>query len=212
MEATDERWMATTLAKLAATNEVPRAWLEIAPIVLISLPTMMWMSLPTAAGLANHVAATKLWIEAVCARLDVHLKKSMADFGLFADNLHHHQPSTPASLESIDNDDNDHKDEDFNIVLSINDADNKIKDITVVLAPRLPLLYESLVVPLLGGGGVHWQCPTVLQQKTACRLKRPCCQPGHRNTNKAIPSLPPRPMAYVGVVYLQWGGALSRRC
>ena len=91
------------------------------------------MSLPTAAGLADHVATAilrikeglalrikeclvdnvataKLRIEEVCARHDAQLKTSMTDFRSFPDDLNHRQSLIPMSFELID--DNDHNNED----------------------------------------------------------------------------------------------------
>ena len=44
----------------------------------------------------------------------------MADFRSFADNLDQRQPLTHASIASLDDDDDNEKDEDIHIVLSIN--------------------------------------------------------------------------------------------
>ncbi len=56
----------------------------------------------------------------------------------------------PASYESISNYANNNN-EDIKIVLSINDTNNKVKDIIVVLSPPLPLTYAGAVVSSLGG-------------------------------------------------------------
>ena len=74
----------------------------------------------------------------------------MADFWSFADNLDQRQPSTHVSFASINDDEDDDKDEAIHIVLSINNADIKFKDIAVVLAPPPPLPYTGAVVPFLG--------------------------------------------------------------
>ena len=126
------------LAEDDAKLEAIRARLGMAPSVHIPSTTTTWMSSPTAAG------STTLRIEEVCARQDAHLEALMADFRSFADDLDQRQPSTHASIASLDDDDDDEKDEDIHIVLSIddddvdlaslNDDDDKDEDIHIVLS------------------------------------------------------------------------------
>jgi hypothetical protein len=213
IEASLAEMQATISAKLAATK-APLARSGIATSIQISSSTTTTMSSPTAAGLANNVATAKLWIKEVCARQDAHLKTSMADFWLFADNLDHRQPSTPMSFEPIDDDDNNNKDEAIHIILSIDNADDKITDIAVVLAPPLPLPCAGAVVPLLGGN-VCCQCPSccrLLSQLPSCNNRQ------HANlnglaaalvvvTNLGCPITRTRP--FPPTLNQQWGGVPS---
>ncbi len=131
---------------------------------------------PTAAGSADIVATAMLRIKEVCARHDAHAETFMADFRSFADNLDHCQPPTPASFALINDDEDNEEDKAIHIFLSIDDADEKIKDIAAVLAPSPPLPHVGAVCPSWGGG-----CPlltpnmlsafelaTVPPQETAC--------------------------------------------
>ena len=137
-----EAKVTTTFAKADAELGAPHllARTGIAPSVRIPSTTMTWMSSPTAAG------STTLQLEEVCARQDAHLEALMADFRSFADDLDQRQPSTHASIASLDDDDDDKKDEDIHIVLSIDDDnvdlaslnddddDDKDEDIHIVLS------------------------------------------------------------------------------
>ena len=181
-----------------ATLEALRARPGIASSVHIPSSTTTWMSSPTAAG-------STLWIEEVCAHQDAHFEAFMADFRSFADDLDQRQPSTYAFFASPDEDDDNDKDEVIHIVRSIDGANIELEDITIILAPPLPLPYTDAVLPFLGG-----ECPlsspnmlsafelaTVPPQKTACQLKRPRCRPYRRNrprapnpSDEAIPSHP----------------------
>ena len=70
--------------------------------------------------------------EEVCARQDAHSEAFMVDFRSSTDDLNHRQPSMPVSIALIDDDDDDDKDEAIHIILPINDANIKFKDIAVV--------------------------------------------------------------------------------
>ena len=59
----------------------------------------------------------------------------MVDFWSIADNLDQCQPTTSASFALINDDDNDDKDADIHIILSINNADVDFEDIAIVLTP-----------------------------------------------------------------------------
>ena len=105
----------------------------------------------------------------------------MADFWSIADNLDQCQPLMSMSFASIDDNDNDVKDEDTHIVLSIDNTNVEFEDIAVILAPPPPLLYTGAVVPFLGGGCplstpnllllLAFESATIPPQKMACRLK-----------------------------------------
>ena len=162
-----------TMAKVTIILEALRARPRIAPSIQIPSSTMTRMSSPTAAGLSDNVANATLWIEEVSARQDAHLEAFIADFRYFADDL-----DQPASFASIDDDNDDDKDEAIHIVLSIDDADIKFEDIAIILT-----------VPFLGGE-CPLSTPTMLSayesanippQKTACQLKRPHRRPCRRN-------------------------------
>ncbi len=90
--------------------------------------------------------------EEVCARQDAHSEAFMVDFRSSTDDLNHRQPSMPVSIALIDDDDDDDKDEAIHIILPINDANIKFKDIAVVLVSLPPLPYTGAVVPFLGRG------------------------------------------------------------
>ena len=75
----------------------------------------------------------------------------MADFWSFADDLNQCQPSTHASFASLNDDDNDDKDEAINIILSINHADVEFKDIAVVLPPLRQFPIWVRLCPSWGG-------------------------------------------------------------
>ena len=170
------------LAEDDAKLEALQARLGMAPSVHIPSTTTTWMSSPTAAG------STTLQIEEVCARQDAHLEALMADFRSFADDLDQRQPSTHASIASLDDDDDDEKDEAIHFVMSIDDDDDVEFE-----APPPPLPCTDTVFPFLGG-----ECPlstpnmlsafesaTVPPQKTARRLKRPRRRPCRRNRPRA---------------------------
>ena len=182
-----------------AKLEALRARLVIALSVHIPSTTTTWMSSPTAAG------STMLRIEEVCARQDAHLEALMADFRSFADDLNQRQPLTHASFTSLDDDDDNAKDEAIHIILSIDNADVEFEDIAVVLPPPPPLPYTGVVVPFLGRERPlstpnmlsAFELATVLPQKMARRLKQPRRCPCRRNrprapnnSDEAIPSHP----------------------
>ena len=110
------------------------------------------MSSPTAAG------STTLQLEEVCARQDAHLEALMADFRSFADDLDQRQPSTHASIASLDDDDDDKKDEDIHFVLSIDDNDVEFE----VPPPR----HFPVRVQLCPSWGGNIRC----RLPTCCRL------------------------------------------
>ena len=87
----------------------------------------------------------------------------IADFWSFADDLDQRQPSTHASFASLDDNDNDDKDEAINIVLSIDAADVEFEDIAVVLPPLCQFPMRVRLCPSWGGN-VHCRLPT------CCRL------------------------------------------
>ena len=129
----------------------------------------------------------------------------MEGFRSFAADLDQRQSSTHASFASIDNDDDNDKDETIHIVPSIDDPGVKFEDIAVIRAPPPPLPYTGAVVPFLGGEYplltpnmlLACELATVPPKKTACQLKRPCHCPCHQNrprapnhSDEAIPSHP----------------------
>ena len=150
MEATVAKIKASLVKMEANITKALQAWPGIAPSVQILLSPTTMVSLPTAAGSADIVATAKLRIKEVCAGQDAHLEMSMVDFWSFAAGLNHCQTSMPVSFALL-NDNEDDEDEGIHIVLSTNNADNKIKDIAVVLASPPPLPYAGAVVPFLGG-------------------------------------------------------------
>ena len=138
-----EAKVTTTFAKADAELGAPHllARTGIAPSVRIPSTTTTWMSSPTAAG------STTLQLEEVCARQDAHLEALMADFRSFADDLDQRQPSTHASIASLDDDDDDEKDEAIHFVMSIDDDD----DVEFEVPPPATSLYGySCALP--GGG------------------------------------------------------------
>ena len=173
------------LARLAEEDvklEALQARLGMAPSVHIPSTTTTWMSSPTAAG------STTLQLEEVCARQDAHLEALMADFRSFADDLDQRQPSTHASIASLDDDDDDEKDEAIHFVMSIDDDDDVEFEV-----PPPPLPCTDTVVPFLGGERPlstpnmlsAFESATVPPQKTARRLKRPRRRPCRRNRPRA---------------------------
>ena len=102
-----------------------RAWPGIPPSIQIPSSTTTWMSF------SDNVDTAMLQIKEVCARQDAHLEAFMADFRSITDDLDQFQLSTSASFASIDDDDDDDNDEDIHIVLSIDNANVKFKDIAV---------------------------------------------------------------------------------
>ena len=99
-------------------------------------------------------AGSTLWIKEVCDCQDAHLEALIADFWSFADDLDQCRPSTHASFASLDDNDNDDKDEAINIVLSIDDADVEFEDIAVVLPPLRQFPMRVRLCPSWGGN-VH---------------------------------------------------------
>ena len=78
---------------------------------------------------------------------------------------------------------------DVNIVLLINDTDNKVMDSTVVPTPPPSLPSVGAVMPLLGGGAplltpimlLALESAANVQQQMVHRLKWPHCLPGCHN-------------------------------
>ena len=187
------------LAEDDAKLEALRARLGMAPSVHIPSTTTTWMSSPTAAG------STMLRIEEVCARQDAHLEALMADFRSFADDLDQRQPSTHASIASLDDDDDDEKDEAIHFVMSIDDDDDVEFEV-----PPPPLPCTDTVVPFLGGERPlstpnmlsAFESATVPPQKTAPQLKwprcRPCCRNRPRAPNHSDEAVPSHPQPMMG--------------
>ena len=196
-----EAKVTTTFAKADAELGAPHllARTGIAPSVRIPSTTTTWMSSPTAAG------STTLQLEEVCARQDAHLEALMADFRSFADDLDQRQPSTHASIASLDDDDDDEKDEAIHFVMSIDDDDDVEFEV-----PPPPLPCTDTVVPFLGGERPlstpnmlsAFESATVPPQKTARRLKRPRRRPCRRNRPRAPNNLdgaiPSHPLPITG--------------
>ena len=155
-----------TLAKMEAILEALRARPGIVPSVQIPSSTTMWMSLPTATGLSDNIATATLRIEEVCTRQDAHLEAFMADFRLIADNLNHCQPSTPASIVLIDDN------ETMTTMTRMRASTLSCQWMTPTLNSRTsplslpPLCHFSIRVQLYlsWGGGVHGRLPS------CCRL------------------------------------------